>query len=256
LFYKDCRGFIYAVATLGIYETGTTDLVATESATATETSVDLTGLEADTSYDVIVTSDCGEVTMDSDAFTFTTEAIVCDAVTDVEVTDVTAETATVSWTASATAVDGYTVDVYEADANVSNDTPVFTETVTADVTTVEVTGLTHLTEYNVYVTSDCGEGETATSDVITFTTEDIASIGDFDFGSLEVFPNPVSTDLYLSAAKVIEEVQVYNVLGQLVMTQKFNDAEITLDVSSLSTATYLLKVKVDGVVGTVRFVKK
>jgi len=40
------------------------------------------------------------------------------------------------------------------------------------------------------------------------------------------------------------------------MTQKFNDAEITLDVSSLSTATYLLKVKVDGVVGTVRFVKK
>src|SRR5690625_2430045 len=241
---------------VNVYEAGTTALVTTETATATETSVDLTGLEADTSYDVVVTSDCGEVTMDSDAFTFTTEAIVCDAVTDVEVTDVTAETATVSWTASATAVDGYTVDVYEADANVSNDTPVFTETVAADVTTVEVTGLTHLTEYNVYVTSDCGEGETATSDVITFTTEDIASIGDFDFGSLEVFPNPVSTDLYLSAAKVIEEVQVYNVLGQLVMTQKFNDAEITLDVSSLSTATYLLKVKVDGVVGTVRFVKK
>ena len=241
---------------VNVYEAGTTTLVTTETATATETSVDLTGLEADTSYDVVVTSDCGEVTMDSDAFTFTTEAIVCDAVTDVEVTDVTAETATVSWTASATAVDGYTVDVYEADADVSTDTPVFTETVTADVTTVEITGLTHLTEYDVYVTSNCGEGETATSDAVTFTTEDIASIGDFDFGSLEVFPNPVSTDLYLSATKVIEEVQVYNVLGQLVMTQKFNDVEITLDVSSLSTATYLLKVKVDGVVGTVRFVKK
>src|SRR5690625_4856516 len=241
---------------VNVYEAGTTDLVTTETATATETSVDLTGLEADTSYDVVVTSDCGEVTMDSDAFTFTTEAIVCDAVTDVEVTDVTAETATVSWTASATAVDGYTVDVYEADADVSTDTPVFTETVTADVTTAEIRGLTHLTEYDVYVTSNCGEGETATSDAVTFTTEDIASIGDFDFGSLEVFPNPVSTDLYLSATKVIEEVQVYNVLGQLVMTQKFNDVEITLDVSSLSTATYLLKVKVDGVVGTVRFVKK
>src|SRR5690625_7536289 len=82
------------------------------TATATETSVDLTGLEAATSYDVVVTSDCGEVTMDSDAFTFTTES--CDAVTNIDVTSITQTTATVTWVASATASDGYEVNVYEA----------------------------------------------------------------------------------------------------------------------------------------------
>jgi len=95
---------------VNVYEAGTTTLVATKTATATETSVDLTGLEAATSYDVVVTSDCGEVTMDSDAFTFTTES--CDAVTNIDVTSITETTATVTWTASATASEGYEVNIY------------------------------------------------------------------------------------------------------------------------------------------------
>src|SRR5690625_4196928 len=151
---------------VNVYEAGTTTLVTTETATATETSVDLTGLEADTSYDVVVTSDCGEVTMDSDAFTFTTES--CDAVTDIDVTAITQTTATVTWAASATASDGYEVNVYEAGTT----TLVTTETATATETSVDLTGLEADTSYDVVVTSDCGE-VTMDSDAFTFTTEAI-----------------------------------------------------------------------------------
>jgi len=221
-----------------------------------------TGLEADTEYSVYLRTICSDEVSSDWAFngTFTTlegtQEPECDAVTDVEVTDITADTAVVSWTGTDTAVNGYTVGVFEAGADQEEDTPVFVQTVTADVTTVTVTDLEHLTSYDVYIASQCGTEIPAFSDVVTFTTEDIASVGDFSFANLEIFPNPASTNLNISAAKVIEEIQVYNILGQLVMTQKFNDAEVSLDVSNLTVATYLLKVKVDGVIGTVRFVKK
>ncbi len=55
---------------------------------------------------------------------------------------------------------------------------------------------------------------------------------------------------------VIEEVHVYNILGQRVMTQKSNSSNLTLDVSRLSTANYVLKVKVGDVMHTIKFVKK
>lgn len=241
---------------VNVYESGTTTLVTTESVAAGITTVAVTGLDSNTAYDVVVTSDCGDVTVDADAVTFTTEAFVCDAVTDVVVSDIDVTTVTVTWTASATAVDGYIVNVYEEGADTDTDTAVFTETVAAGVTTVDVTGLESLTSYDVYVISDCGNGETAVSDVVTFTTDDIASVGDFNFVKLTLYPNPVSTDLNISAAKVIDEVQVFNILGQHVMTQKSNNTEVTLDVTRLPSATYVLKVSVEGVMSTAKFVKK
>lgn len=182
--------------------------------------------------------------------------ITCDAVTDVEVSEITATEATVSWTASTTAINGYTVGIFEAGADQDVDTPIFVQTVTADFTTVTVTELEHLTSYDVYVAAHCGTEEPAISDVVTFTTDDIASVGDFDLVKLTLYPNPVSTELNISAAKVIDEVQMYNILGQHVMTQKSNDSEVTLDVTMLPSATYVLKVSVEGVVSTARFVKK
>lgn len=178
-------------------------------------------------------------------------SVPCDAVADVEVSDITETTATVNWTASASATDGYVVEVYENGL----ETVLFTETVATDVTTVDLTELTPDTDYDVYVISDCGD-ETTTSDVVTFTTEPTASVGDFDMIKLTVYPNPVSTNLNISAAKVIEEIQVYNILGQRIMTHKSNNSDVTLDVTELPSANYVLKVSVDGFMNTVKFVKK
>lgn len=189
-------------------------------------------------------------------FIVTGEEVECDAVTNVEVNEVTETTAVVSWDESTTAIDGYVVEVYEEDADITTDTPVFTETVTADVTSVDVEGLTPDTTYDVYIIADCGDDNITVSDVVTFTTEDIAGVGDYNTLELQVYPNPTATNLNISASEVIEEVQVYNLLGQLVMTVKPYAADVTIDVSKLNAATYLLNVNAEGTVNTVRFIKK
>src|SRR5699024_5434855 len=184
---------------------GTTNLVIIETATATETSVDLTGLDIATSYDVVVTSDCGEVTMDSDALAFTTEAY--DAVTNIDVTSITQTTATVTWIASATASDGYEVNVYEAGTT----TLVTTETATATETSVDLTGLEADTSYDVVVTSDCGE-VTMDSDAFTFTTESCDAVTNIDVTSIT---ETTATVTWTASATASEgyEVNIYPIIA-------------------------------------------
>src|SRR5699024_5363397 len=160
---------------VNIYEAGTTNLVTTETAAAGEASVDLTGLTADTAYDVVVTSDCGDATMDAIAVTFST--LACDVVTDIVVSDITQTTATVTWTGSATASDGYEVNVFEAGTT----NLVATETADAGETSVDLTGLDTATAYDVVVTSDCGD-VTVDAASVSFTTMscDAATIAVYD----------------------------------------------------------------------------
>src|SRR5699024_9264736 len=55
--------------------------------------------------------------------------VICEPVTDVTISNITHTTATVDWTASALANDGYIVNVYEEGADITTATAVFTETI-------------------------------------------------------------------------------------------------------------------------------
>src|SRR5690625_7416822 len=90
-------------------------------------------------------------------------------------TNIDETTATIGWDAATSASDGYIIDVFEEGANPNVDTPIFSDTVGAGVTTVQATGLTPGTDFDVYVTSDCGGGDTATSTAVTFTTDSTSS---------------------------------------------------------------------------------
>src|SRR5699024_3130757 len=115
------------------------------------------GLDPNTTYDVYVTSVCDEtdnITAISTVVTFTTDG--CDAVTDVAVSDESFTTATVTWTASAPANDGYIVNVYEEGVDITTATAVFTVTIAdGTITTSAITGLDPNRAYDVYVTSVC-----------------------------------------------------------------------------------------------------
>src|SRR5690625_3535507 len=100
---------------------------------------------------------------------------LCEAVTNINVTNIDETTATIGWDAATSASDGYIIDVFEEGANPNVDTPIFSDTVGAGVTTVQATGLTPGTDFDVYVTSDCGGGDTATSTAVTFTTDSTSS---------------------------------------------------------------------------------
>lgn len=179
----------------------------------------------------------------------------CDPATDVTVTDITNDGATISWTASATATEGYEVKVFLEGANPDTDTPVTSETVSAGTTTVQVTGLDTDTSYDVYVISNCGDGNTAMSEMVNFTTNTVG-IEDNKLPKVSYFPNPVKNQLILTADRVIEGVAVYNLLGQEVLNAQPKGMKAELDMSILSTGTYVLKVNVGDAISTFKIVKE
>ncbi|WP_274476464.1 fibronectin type III domain-containing protein [Mangrovimonas aestuarii] len=70
------------------------------------------------------------------------------------------------------------------------------------------------------------------------------------------YPNPVSSNLVLTAQKDIQNVTVYNMLGQQVVNATPNTMKVDLDMSNLQTGAYFVKVMINGTLQTIRVVKK
>ena len=69
------------------------------------------------------------------------------------------------------------------------------------------------------------------------------------------YPNPTDETLNLSSVDRIENVVIYNLLGQQVLSQDINAMSTALTISSLTTGTYLMKVTVNGQEGVCRIIK-
>ncbi len=76
----------------------------------------------------------------------------------------------------------------------------------------------------------------------TATTEivDILSVAEFDANKVSIYPNPTSGILNIVTTTEIAKVDIYNQLGQLVLTVK---EKSTIDISSLSQGVYVMTLK-------------
>ncbi|TGD58201.1 T9SS-dependent choice-of-anchor J family protein [Flavobacterium humi] len=85
-----------------------------------------------------------------------------------------------------------------------------------------------------------------------------ASLGtaSFDMNGFSAYPNPVKDVLNLSYTKEISNVSVHNLLGQQIMSKPVNATQSRIDLSALSSGTYLVKVTVDNLVQTIKIVKQ
>lgn len=101
--------------------------------------------------------------------------------------------------------------------------------------------------------SDAGAGDLFIDDILV----DVSLGNDnFDLSQFNYYPNPVKNVLNISHNKDITSVAVYNVLGQKVLYKSVNAANATIDMSSLSSGTYLLKLTSDNQVRTLKIVKE
>ncbi len=82
------------------------------------------------------------------------------------------------------------------------------------------------------------------------------STGSFDSASFKAYPNPVKDMLNLSYSSDITSVEVYNMLGQNVMTKALNASQGQIDLSNLNAGNYIVKVTADGLVKTIKVVKQ
>lgn len=93
----------------------------------------------------------------------------------------------------------------------------------------------------------------ATSTFKTLSTQD------FDFASyFTLYPNPATADLNITAKETInvKSISVYNTLGQLVLVVTNADKVSKIDVSSLTSGNYFIKINSDKGSSNTRFVKE
>ncbi|RAR49060.1 T9SS-dependent choice-of-anchor J family protein [Flavobacterium lacus] len=85
-----------------------------------------------------------------------------------------------------------------------------------------------------------------------------ASLGTNDFDSLNFssYPNPVKDVLNVSYIQNITSVEVFNLLGQKVITKTLNSNEGQIDMNSLSNGTYLVKVATENATKTIKVIKQ
>ena len=110
--------------------------------------------------------------------------------------------------------------------------------------------------YAVIITdSNCSNSEKSSCyDVTTLGLE-----GQDSPLQLKLFPNPVIDDLNISFGKSFNKVnvQVFSMLGQLVKTVNMtNSIESRINISELSTGTYIVKIEADGLYDSKLILKK
>lgn len=73
---------------------------------------------------------------------------------------------------------------------------------------------------------------------------------------LKAYPNPTNAILTLSYSQNISSVEVFNLIGQTVFIKDLNSNEGQINISDLSSGTYLMKVTADGKTKTIKIVKR
>lgn len=87
-------------------------------------------------------------------------------------------------------------------------------------------------------------------------TPQTLSVDSFDNNGFTYFPNPVKNTLQLNAQSNIQNVSIFNMLGQEVLRTAPNNVDSTVDMSALQTGAYFVKVTINDRTETVRVIKQ
>lgn len=105
-----------------------------------------------------------------------------------------------------------------------------------------------------YAVIEGPNGCTSLPTAVTVTI--VLGLNDLDLASLKYYPNPADSELTVSYKEPIRSIEIYDILGKQIKRQKFETNEVRLDVSRLSSGTYMLKVQTDSGSQFVKIVKK
>ena len=220
----------------------------------TATNYQLTGLTAETAYQVRVQAVCSS-TSSSDWATasFTTPAEPvdpCDAPTNLQVSNITENTATVTWTPGGN----------ETAWNVQYKLQSASQWQEANVQqpSYDIEGLTANSDYDVRVKAICAADNQ--SDFLTgsFTTEGTGIYNITLANSISLMPNPADNHIELSVKSNVEvkEAIVYNAFGQMIQTVQLTENHARIDLSNMAAGMYFVRVNGEGVTATKKFIKK
>jgi uncharacterized delta-60 repeat protein len=91
---------------------------------------------------------------------------------------------------------------------------------------------------------------------LPITVSKTLGTNDYIFENLNVFPIPIQDFLTISNSSAIDSVEVYNLLGQILFSKKYNSNAVKIDFSSFNSGVYLAKVYSDNNIKSIKVVKK
>ncbi|NMH26856.1 M12 family metallo-peptidase [Flavobacterium silvaticum] len=92
--------------------------------------------------------------------------------------------------------------------------------------------------------------------VANISCESTLGTDENSFSGLVYYPNPTTSQLTVSASESMENITVYNALGQVLLQQKVSATQAMVDLSPFSTGVYLLKVSGSGKSSNFNIVKQ
>jgi hypothetical protein len=78
------------------------------------------------------------------------------------------------------------------------------------------------------------------TDVISFTADNLDEIA--KLYNLQISPNPASSSIVITAEKYLETIQMTDVLGKILFTEKANDKSKTIDINNYADGVYFIKI--------------
>jgi hypothetical protein len=120
---------------------------------------------------------------------------------------------------------------------------------------ISLSGLTPGTTLYVKVEEDASTTDpTGTFEISAYDPS--LGIAESIIPGFSMYPNPVENILNLTADNTIENVSIYNMLGQEVLQSIPSATQVELDMSSLATGSYIVKVQAGEQIGSYNLIKQ
>lgn len=86
-------------------------------------------------------------------------------------------------------------------------------------------------------------------------TTEVLNIEDVDYDQFSFYPNPVKDVLHLKSAESINQVTIVDMLGKIVYQNSFDSNTVNISIEDLSQALYVVKIKIQNKVKTIKISK-
>ncbi len=84
----------------------------------------------------------------------------------------------------------------------------------------------------------------------------VSGVEEVELNSFNMYPNPASDSVYLSAVEKIQSIEIFNTLGQLVKSIYPNEIQVQVNVIDLSKGTYFIKAQIANKTSTKKLILK
>lgn len=110
----------------------------------------------------------------------------------------------------------------------------------------------YIVKYQICAVSDLSNCKTAT---VTITIGNPLVLKDFNFNNFIISPNPVSSFFEISNNSMIDFIEIFSTLGQKVIAKTINSLNAEIDITTIPSGVYFLKVNSNGFEKTTKFIK-